>query len=178
MREIRLNNYPLPTVVDDEDFERLKQYQWTANIVEGKVQGVVRRGEEGHTVQMHRVILDAPSHLEGDHIDSNPLNNLRSNLRLATRAQQCQNRSKSAGCTSQFKGVRWDKDRNKWRGQIKVSNQLLHLGVFKPEDEIRAAMHYDIAALYFYGEFAKLNFPEHLDEYLNVIGQLKVCGKL
>ena len=49
-------------------------------------------GRQGY-LAMHRLILDAPDDLLVDHIDHDPLNCRRSNLRLATPSQNSQNKA-------------------------------------------------------------------------------------
>ena len=50
-----------------------------------------------------------------DHINGDKLDNRRSNLRIATRSQNNANKGKRKGTSSKFKGVSWDKKRNKWK---------------------------------------------------------------
>lgn len=86
-----------------------------------------------------------------DHINRDPSDNRISNLRLATRSQNLANK-KAAGGSSEFKGVSYHCQRQRWRATIKD----VHLGLFDTEEE--AARAYDNAALNLYGEFAGLNF--------------------
>ena len=68
-----------------------------------------------------------------DHYDRNTLNNHPSNLRFATRLQQILNQGKRQGCTSQFKGVSWDKATQKWKAQISQNRKKKYLGSFDRE---------------------------------------------
>lgn len=116
------------------------------------------------TIIMHRIILgrklnrDLISSERCDHIDGNGLNNVRSNLRLAT---MCQNRKNSAKkdnrCSSKFKGVHWHKYQKKWRAEIQSDGIRYSLGYHKYEES--AARAYDYAAKELHGEYARLNFP-------------------
>ena len=90
--------------------------------------------------------------------DCNQRNNCRSNLRVCTRQETSHNRAKRIGSSSQFKGVRHDKNCDKWRAGIWFNGQNLGLGTFG--DEVGAARAYDRAAVECFGEFAYLNFPE------------------
>lgn len=92
-----------------------------------------------------------------DHIDRNPLNNSRYNLRKATQQQNVFN-SRGSGKTSRFKGVWWEKRRSLWASQIKCGNKRHWVGYFT--SEIDAAKAYDKKALELFGEFAYLNFKE------------------
>ena len=60
--------------------------------------------------------------------------------------------------TSKYKGVCWDEPRGKWLAQISCGEMHRHLGRF--DDEIAAAEAYDEAARQYFGEHARLNFPE------------------
>ena len=105
-----------------------------------------------------------------DHKDGNGLNNRRENLRIATRSQNAQNQRKWRRKTSsQYKGVCWLKDRQLWVAYIggAWSQSRKYLGRFKLEEE--AAVAYDKKAVEYYEEFANLNFPERLEEYLAII---------
>ena len=88
-----------------------------------------------------------------DHIDGNGLNNLRTNLRLATMSENTANARKHKDNKSGFKGVHWRKDISKWEAMISKDGKRYWLGVFNSPDEAHKA--YCDAALRLYGEFAR-----------------------
>lgn len=92
MKEITLTN-GLKTQVDDEDFERFGQLKWSAY---GSARNYAARGgpHPGMSVYLHREILGNPEGMVVDHIDRNPLNNQRSNLRVASKSDDLRNREK------------------------------------------------------------------------------------
>lgn len=143
-------------LIDNQDFHWLSQRNWYRNASGYAVCDLWgRRG--GMKVLMHRLILLAPDTATVDHANGNILDNRRSNLRLATMGQQNANRAKTFG-KSRFKGVYRRRDGLKWCAQAKPhGGKMTYLGSF--EDEIEAARAYDTAALQFFGEFARLNFP-------------------
>lgn len=119
-------------------------------------------GRHGRTVLLHRVVLGcSDSCVLVDHLDMNPLNNMRQNLRLATVSQNGQNRLKAAGRSSIYKGVTWHKAANKWQVRAQIRSKRLYLGLFDCEHEAGHA--YNRAAIKLHGEFARLNpvgFPK------------------
>ena len=70
-----------------------------------------------------------------DHIDTNPLNNKISNLRLATHKQNQDNRKKSKNNSSGVTGVIWVKLSKKWRAEIYKDRSRIYLGLFDNKDE-------------------------------------------
>lgn len=90
-----------------------------------------------------------------DHIDRNKLNNRIENLRNVVHQQNQWNRSKSKNSSSQYKGVTWDKQTNKWMVQIKINKKQIHLGRFT--NEIDAAKAYNKKATELFKEYANIN---------------------
>ena len=108
---------------------------------------------------MHRQILQPPGHLFVDHINHNGLDNRKTNLRLATCAQNTYNRiNLRKSKSSKYKGVSWKKQKMKWVVNVRYNCRNKFIGYFK--DEIQAAKAYDKAAKKYHGEFASLNFKE------------------
>ena len=139
-------------LVDDEDFERVRHYKWRLS-KKGYVESTITR-ENGKqtTLQMHRMILNAPKGKQVDHADRNKRNNQRHNLRLANNGQNGANKGLQKNNTSGFKGVTFDKQSRKYRAQ---AGNVIRLGSFvSPEDAARA---YDRAAILLFGEFALTN---------------------
>ena len=170
MQEIELSQGQA-ALVDDVDFEFLSQWKWYANWVP-TLRGyyAVRktrvaehgRGGKRRWVFMARVVAGRMgleiAGLDVDHIDRTaPLDNQRSNLRVATRSQNKNNQGSRRGSSSRFKGVTWSKASGKWRAYITPNGKEQHLGYFT--DESSAALAYDFAAARLHGEFAVLNFP-------------------
>jgi len=108
-------------------------------------------------MRFHRKILSAPDNLHVDHIDGNPLNNCRENLRLTTRSGNMRNSSakNNEGRTSTYKGVSYCKTTGRWKAQITLDSGTMHLGRFV--DELSAAAAYNRAAKVFHKEYARLN---------------------
>jgi hypothetical protein len=142
-------------LVDDEDFEMLSQWKWSG------VRDVHRFDSPGHSPRlhsMHRFIMGAGPGVEVDHINGNPLDNRRCNLRLCTSSQNGANQGIGSRNSSGFKGVSWSAARRKWQAHIKVRRVSTYLGLFLLAEDAAAA--YDSAARVHFGEFARLNFPD------------------
>jgi len=103
-----------------------------------------------------------------DHINRIRDDNRIENLRDVTGSQNMMNGSKQSSTTSQYKGVSWDEQRNKWRAYIYINDKLKYLGLFTIEEE--AARTYDRAAIEHFGIYANLNFP--IEGYLDYIQEL------
>jgi HNH endonuclease/AP2 domain len=140
-------------LVDDEDYDALSRYRWTLKRCRGNVYAQA-------VFVMHRFILGTPDG-QIDHVDGDGLNNQRSNLRLATAAQNAQNRRTRSDNGSGYKGVTQSRSHgrpiDRWIARIGTGKRS-YLGSFStPED---AAIAYDEAARSAYGDFARTNFEE------------------
>jgi len=145
-------------VVDNDVYEYLIQWSWCADFMGNSFYAARGEGRWPHRklVLMHRVIADAPTGMDVDHINGNGLDNRRENLRVCTHAENQRNRRKNKDNTSGFKGVFWHKNRKRYQAQIKICGKKIHLGYFL--DPAEAAHAYDEAAKKYFGEFARLNF--------------------
>lgn len=72
---------------------------------------------------------------EIDHIDRNPLNNRRENLRPTSRSLNVKNRGLQSNNTSGAKGVTWHKNRQSWLVRIKINGKEKFVGWFKDFEE-------------------------------------------
>lgn len=145
-------------LVDDEDYEHLTQWKWHVGRSRNTDKFCARRTDRTNGITylfMHRVILKAPEDMEVDHIDGNPLNNQKSNLRLCTRTQNNQSRRMFRHNKSGYKGV-WRNSKGKpWMACITVSGKVINLGYYTDRQE--AARAYDKAARKYYDSFAVTN---------------------
>lgn len=143
-------------MVDDSDYEVFGGLNWRAS--KRKNGFYVVRHNHNKKIYLHREILGAPKGVEVDHRDGNGLNNLRRNLRLATRAQNSSGfATLISGKTSRFRGVSWDRKNQMWLVTIRKNYKKLNLGRY--EEESVAARVYDAVARKLFGEFACPNFP-------------------
>jgi hypothetical protein len=162
MRTIELTKAKV-AIVDDEDYEMIVSsgYRWTAFENRSRCYaGTAFRTPDGmRAVLMHRFIMGVTEReIEVDHINGNPLDNRRSNLRLATRGQNAKNRRKKVTAKLKYKGIEIDRGNGQspYRARIYVDGKAIRLGSYKTQEE--AARAYDNGARKYHGEFARLNF--------------------
>ena len=141
------------TLVDDEGFEELNKYHWS--ITAGYAKRSVWSKEKMESIYMHRVIMDTPKGMYTDHIDGNPLNNQKSNLRICTHSQNIQNSRMAKNNTTGFRGVALHKKSKKYWARIKIDRESRYLGTFNSPEE--AALAYNEVAKKYFGEFANTN---------------------
>lgn len=131
------------TLVDEADCGAVARYRWHASS-RGYVQRHVPHPKRKHPARallsLHRFLLglDFGNPLEVDHINRDRLDNRRGNLRIATGAQNGQNRPAIAGTTSRFRGVHWYTASSKWRVIVEIGPRQHYLGVYEDEDEANA----------------------------------------
>jgi hypothetical protein len=151
-------------IVDDSVYEFITDLKiWMGIDKHGYAKVVIDR----KFIYVHHLVLSRKKGFEIDHINGNPLDNQRKNLRYATRSQQSVNRkriNRISGGSSKYKGVYKEIRRYKekeyiyWTAKVKKDNKVVFKKSFKNEQE--AARAYDGWAKKVHGEFAVLNFPD------------------
>lgn len=160
-----------PILVDDEDYEALSNYRAHYRLVSVDLNKKMKK------------LLGADEKLHLDHINRNPHDYRRSNLRVVTCAENLHNSGSRVGSVSKYKGVSWTKNQSTqnrsrlrwvdgregmWQAAIYVSKRNTFLGYYELEEE--AARAYDKAAIEHFGPHAYLNFPEeHLPPQANLL---------
>ena len=129
----------LEVLIDSVDLPRVQSFPgvwmacWDKTVGAFRVNGTTRkRSGMGRTrVCLSRFLMDAPEGLEVDHINHNPLDNRRCNLRVVSKSGNQQNRQGAEACSgSGIRGVSWCKRTGKWRAHIKVNGKKRSFGYF------------------------------------------------
>lgn len=108
---------------------------------------------EGGSLKLHRLLMDARPGQLVDHVNRNPLDNRRCNLRICNSLESSWNATRP-GRTG-YLGVIYR--RNRWVARITINGRRREIGRFRSAEE--AARAYDREALATRGSFAALNFP-------------------
>lgn len=120
------------------DYNKCKDICWCSIYAKGNKSYYIQGKYNGRTVFIHRFILDVLNEkVDVDHIDHDPTNNTRENLRICSHMQNMMNIKKVAKNSSGTKGVY--KRRNKWGAEIWVYGHRIYLGYYKDKkDAIKA----------------------------------------
>lgn len=123
-----MNKLPEVVLIDEEDRDRVMRHSWSVNKL-----GYVSSSKGS----LHRFIMQCE---KGDakivdHINHNPLDNRKKNLRLVTASQSNINRRAQKNGSSGHKGIYWEKDRERWRAYATKDGKKYHIGVYKTLEE-------------------------------------------
>jgi HNH endonuclease len=164
MKSIPLSNSPVSPLVDDADYEALKDYRWYLDKW-GYVRTATysRTTTKSGTLLMHRMIMRYPKGLHVHHKNGVRHDNRKENLEVITNAEHQKyhppkpgQRGKNRITASKFVGVNAAKGPGSpWRARIVTGGKVTELGRFANEED--AARAYNRAALAHYGEKATLN---------------------
>jgi len=121
-------------IIDKEDFIKVSQYSWHYTY-KGYVAGFI---DKKHTY-LHRYIMDTPKGMVTDHINRNPLDNRKCNLRICSVRENVINAKLSENNKTGFRGVSYRKNRNKYRAYLMVNRKQVSLGHYhKYIDAVKA----------------------------------------
>lgn len=106
---------------DIDDWNTLKKYYWRED-----PNGYAIAINDYNTIRFHREVMKVDdSKIQVDHINGDRMDNRKVNLRLCTNQENSMNKYKNSNNSSGYKGVYYDKERNKWRGAIQFNGKSI-----------------------------------------------------
>ena len=137
-------------------------------IVNGDSYPYLRCTINGKSVRMHNLIAKSKIGEVVDHINGNPLDNRRCNLRVCDHTQNMWNSKKGSNNKSGYKGVFINKGSKTFETRIVCRGKRHYIGTFETAED--AARAYNYMAIELFGEFAHTNnvYPK-LPENFNFI---------
>lgn len=155
-------NTNAPFYFDLEDFDKINQYTWSERlrkVTDKTVYHMLRANVKGKVVNMHTYLG-----FKGyDHINRNPLDNRRCNLRKTTEVTNSQNRGLRVDNKTGVTGVWYNEEKEVWYVSIMVNKKQHNLGVFTDLTEaIKTRLK---AEKEYFGEFAP---QQHLFEQYEI----------
>jgi hypothetical protein len=136
-------------MVDTEDVAKISRYAWFDN---GNGY-IASKGKDGKLF-LHRVVMDAEDGSVVDHINFNPLDNRKANLRVCRQSQNTlYQRSRL-----EDKGVYLNRKTGKFYIHLTINGKAAHCGTFDNRND--AVTEYRRLARKVYGEFAYIPTQE------------------
>jgi hypothetical protein len=126
-------------VIDAEDRDLVAKYSWNLSGA-GYARAAGLGDDTGKTVFLHRLVSGAAPVAVVDHLNGDPLDNRRCNLRVATQAANRLNCwTPKSSCSHSVPGVTRVKARRKYSANITLDGRRRFLGHFSTHDEAAAA---------------------------------------
>ena len=136
-------------------YGKIKNYRWYVikqdDTSRFYITSHIKKNNKWTSLRLHKIIINGNII---DHKNHNGFDNRKENLRLCTHAENMRNRKYTQN-NSGYKGVYFDKDRNKYRMSIKKDGKQYFGGRY--DNIIKAAKAYNNKAKELFGEFAYLN---------------------
>ena len=149
--------------IDNDDLEKCNKLTW--HYAKNKDSKYIQTRIKGKMIKLHRYIMNINnSNLVVDHINRNPLDNRKSNLRICSYKENSFNKSIRVDNTSGIPGVSFHKTNKKWRAKIKYNNLTIHLGYF--EDINEALINRRVAEEILFGEYSPNEKLDNVEEEL------------
>ena len=144
----------LSVLVDDADYEKYNQFNWSSH-KNGKKYYPVRKVKidgKSREIYLHREIMNPTSGLHVDHINGDSLDCRRENMRLVTQSQNAMNRRLRSDNKTGVVGVSQTRS-GKYMACYSVDGRLKRIGLFPTLEEAKAAR--EAAEVQYYGEYAR-----------------------
>lgn len=140
-------------IVDDEDLSSLEMVQWRIHTLGYPCRSVMDNGRY-YIVYLHRHLMGLAKgdRRMVDHINGNPLDNRRENLRVCLHKENARNVRIHKDNQTGYKGIAFNKATRTYQAKIQVDGKSKNLGYFASPD--LAHEMYCLAADMLHGEFA------------------------
>lgn len=115
--------------IDEEDFAFLSRWAWRVDKYGYVVRGFRKGASRFRNIYLHMAIMGKREGLKMDHINRDPLDNRKSNLRFVTHAENILNSSHATN-NSGYPGVTWHATVHKWRARVYIRGKEHMLGWF------------------------------------------------
>lgn len=157
-------------IIDFDDIEKVKYHKWrkSHNHV---VTGLPAKGNQQDLSHIILEITVKDSKIVVDHINGNPMDNRKQNLRICSQSENTLNKSFMSNNTSGFIGVSYRKDRDKYDPEIRKGSIRCHLGY--TVNKIDAVYKRLYAEKILFQEFANINEIKKKEEYTKNLSQEK-----
>lgn len=122
-------------LIDEDDLDRVvsrKWRMWKNRYFTGNFK----------PISISQFILNAPVGSVIDHIDGNPANNKKSNLRITSQNKNLLNRALLSNNTTGIAGVWYDNDRKLWCSEIKIDKKKCYLGRYENKEDATYVRYY------------------------------------
>lgn len=147
---------------DLEDEKRIKKHSWA--IPPSAYRKYPRTNIDRKTCMLHRFLMNPSKNMVVDHVDDNPLNNLRENLRICTHSENQRNRGKPKSNSSGYIGVfiHNPKALSSFGANVVIDGKHHNIGNFYTG--LLAAVAYDEYIKNIDDKYSVLNFPKGLSQ--------------
>lgn len=140
------NHGRMETLISTIKLDKAKEFpnawraKWSDDIQNFYCVGYITLDRKQTVVRLHRLITDCPDNKDVDHFNHNTLDNIDSNLRIVSNAQNQQNQLIQRNNTSGIRGVYWHKKHKKWVARIQVNHKNMCIGYFDTIEEAENAV--------------------------------------
>ena len=115
-------------IIDAEDVDKIKDYCWVDNPKKYYPFAFIN----GKHIDLHRLIMPNDNkNFVTDHINRQPLDNRKCNLRITTQMQNCWNRNLSIANKTGYKNITYVKSRDRYSVSVSRNYKRYYLGYYK-----------------------------------------------
>ncbi len=138
MKKIKLTQGKY-ALVDNEDYPLLSRHKWLVHKTRGGSLYVESSSfAKGKQTFIHRAIMGR-GRKDVDHINRNPLDNRKNNLRFVTKSENLINRRRFKGTKSKYKGVYFNETNKRFQASVYRNKKSVHIGLFIDEKQAKIA---------------------------------------